>query len=150
MPRRAMVTRSLWTGLLLPPYRPDRVPPPVRRWTGREWRRIRLGALPADTDGRWFAYVEKRRLHLHRAATGNGIYEARFRRQGLRWRIVELMVSSSSFEYVRWTDDYEALHLEAVIETFLLRRNVPARWLQLAAMRNGPDSGNRSRESGDP
>jgi hypothetical protein len=121
--------------LLLPVYRPDHVPPPTRRWTRREWRRIRAGVLPATSDGRWFGYVEKRCLHLHRAATGNEIYEARFRRRGLRWRVVEVAVTSSAFEYVRWTDGYEALHLEAIIETFLLRHNVPATWHALAAMR---------------
>ena len=94
-----------------------------------------MGALPAATNRRWFAYVESDRLYLHRAATGNGIYEAQFCRCSSGWQVVDLAVNSSPSEYRRGTDEYEALHLEAIIETFLLRRNDPARWRQLTAMR---------------
>ena len=133
--RDAAVTRSSWPGLLLPAFEPDHIPPPGRIWAPREWRRIRMGALPPATDGRWFAYVASGRLHLHRAATGIGIYGAQFGRYPSGWRVVDLAVNSSPHEYRRGTDEYEALHFEAIVDTFLLRRNDPARWRRLRVMR---------------
>ena len=97
-----------------------------------------MGALPGTTGERWFAYVESDRLYLHRAATGNGIYEAQFARTGLGWQVVDLAVNSSPYEYRRGNDEYEALHLVAIVETFLLHRNVPEQWRRLTAMRSGP------------
>lgn len=139
-PVRRPVTRSDWSGLLLPVFEPARVPPPERPWTRSQWQRIAAGALPEATDGRWLAFVEHDRLYLHRAATGSGIYEVQFERRGLGRRIVEVLVSTSRFEYRRSSDECETLHVEAVIETFLLRRNVPDKWRMLTTLRSAESS----------
>jgi hypothetical protein len=57
---------------------------------------------------------------MHRSSTGAGVYEARFRRELLGWKIVAAEVEADPDANLRGTDDEETKTLQSLIETLLL------------------------------
>jgi hypothetical protein len=106
--------------MLTPTSQPQVIPPPDRVWTAREWAVIRRGHKSVDMDDKWNAFVEDRRLFLHRSWTGLCIYEAEFAPSGDGWRIAVAVVAGDHDSYRRQGDEYESAALEAVIEWELL------------------------------
>jgi hypothetical protein len=127
---RARVTRdSLPRLLALPAATP--IPVPARVWTDAEWEQIRLGHRARDMDDRWHAFVEDRRLFLHRSWTGAGVYEAEFAAADGGWHITEALVAGDPSTYRRGADRYESMLLEYLIDAVLLQRHNDTLWQRL-------------------
>lgn len=45
------------------------------RFSRDEYERLALGHIPGSQDDRWFVYVDKGVVHIHRSATGFAIFE---------------------------------------------------------------------------
>jgi O-acetyl-ADP-ribose deacetylase len=107
---------------LSPLSKPQAIPPPARRWSDAEWRRIQLGHRSGEMEDKWNAFVDGRRLFFHRSWTGYGIYEADFAPDGEDWVMTAARVTGDRDVYARSTDGYETLMLEALIDGKLLGR----------------------------
>jgi hypothetical protein len=117
--REPRVTRDDLGGLT-PLAAPESIPPPERVWNEADWDLIQRGHKSADMDDKWHAYVEGRRLYLHRSWTGRGIYEAEFGPVPDGWRLTSAVVEGDRSSYRRQADDYESALLEALIDGKLL------------------------------
>jgi hypothetical protein len=117
--RQPRITRDDLGGLA-PVAAPESIPPPGRVWSALDWDYIQLGHKSADMDDRWHAYVEGRRLYLHRSWTGLGVYEAEFGPVQDGWQITAAVVEGDRSSYRRQDDDYESALLEALVDGILL------------------------------
>jgi hypothetical protein len=79
-------------------------------------------------DDKWDAFVERDRLFLHRSWSGRGVYEARFTKSEIHWRISEAVVENDRTSYRRASDEAETLGLELIIESVLLQRFHQREW----------------------
>ena len=64
---------------------PVSIPPPEMILSREEMQEIAVGYRPIDMSDKWLAFMEDRRLFLHRSWTGIGIYEVTFAAKGFSW-----------------------------------------------------------------
>lgn len=107
-------------GGLMPAAAAEGIPPPERVWTEADWDLVQRGHQSADMHDKWDAYVEGRRLYLHRSWTGWGVYEADFGPVPDGGQMTSAVVAGDRSSYHRQDDNHESALLEALIDGKLL------------------------------
>jgi hypothetical protein len=102
---------------VIPISMPVHIPPPTRAFSEVEWLTLEAGHRSRDMEDKWFSFVERDRLFLHRSWTGHGIFECRFEPHEGHWSITGAVVEGDLTVYRRdgHSDDYENQLLERII-----------------------------------
>ena len=82
------------------------------------WPHAYFGLYPEGMDDRWFAYMERRRLRIHRSWTGFSTDEVKFDLAEEGFRITRIRVNDDSRQYARGSDAYEQVMAEWFIWAF--------------------------------
>lgn len=98
--------RSDWR--VHPPARTVDVLPTPTMYPWRMWPSVYFGVFPEAMEDKWFAYMENRRLRIHRSWTGHPIWEVSFILSPEGFQCGRLRVVNDPDVYERGTDLREA------------------------------------------
>jgi hypothetical protein len=99
--------RSDWTNH--PPRRTVLVRPEPTVYPWRMWPNVYFGLYPEQMEDKWFAFMEHRRLRVHRSWTGHPTYEFAFDLRHEGFTVSRLQVVDDPDVYERGPDRHEAL-----------------------------------------
>lgn len=117
-------TRQSWTNLK--PLPAQRSTLSVKRsFTRQEYERICLGFIPERMEDRWFIFVERDTLYVHRSWTGNCIYRLALIEDGTRYVAGEAIVNRDESQYAGGDDAYDEKLLMFLIDHLLLGERGP-------------------------
>lgn len=116
---RTPATRASWAGL---DFSGPFVPIPWRgSFSESQFELIRLGAIPAEMEDRWFAFFEDPELFVHRSWTGFCIYRVTFVQAADRHVVQTALVSDNRNRYRRKPDLEEVEFLDVLVDRLLLQ-----------------------------
>lgn len=116
---RTPATRASWGGL---DFSGPFVPIPWRgSFSKSQFELIRLGAIPAEMEDRWFAFFEDPELFVHRSWTGFCIYRVTFVQAADRHVVQTALVSDNRDRYRRKPDLEEVEFLDVLVDRLLLQ-----------------------------
>jgi hypothetical protein len=108
--------RSDWE--IRAPARTVDLRPPSAVYPWRMWPNVYFGLFPEVTDDKWFAYMEHRRLRVHRSWTGHPIYELGFELRPEGFVMERLRVVDDPAVYERGPDRHEMLMADWFVWNF--------------------------------
>ena len=116
---RTPATRASWGRL---DFSGPFVPIPWRgSFSESQFELIRLGAIPAEMEDRWFAFFEDPELFVHRSWTGFCIYRVTFVQAADRHVVQTALVSDNRNRYRRKPDLEEVEFLDVLVDRLLLQ-----------------------------
>jgi hypothetical protein len=119
MEPRTPATRASWGGL---DFSGPFVPIPWRgSFSESQFELIRLGAIPAEMEARWFAFFEDPELFVHRSWTGFCIYRVTFVQAADKHVVQTALVSDNRNRYRRKPDLEEVEFLDVLVDRLFLQ-----------------------------
>lgn len=92
-----------------PPTRTVDLDPAPTTYPWRMWPNVYFGLVPEEMEDKWFAYMERRHLRIHRSWTGHPIYELAFHLEPEGFSVRRLRVVDDPAVYDRGPERHEAL-----------------------------------------
>jgi hypothetical protein len=103
---------------VLAPTRTADVAPLDTRFPWELWPHVYFGLSPEQMEDKWFAYMERRKLRIHRSWTGFATYELNFDFEEGGFRIIRIRVNDEPRQYTRGNDAYEQVMAEWFVWAF--------------------------------
>ena len=117
---RTTATRQSWPNAQ--PLPQQRAPLSMEReFTEEEYELLSHGLIPEEMEDKWFIFLEEDVLYFHRSWTGFCIYQLTVRKEGPKYRVVEVLANRDSNQYSQTDDHYDVNLLTFLIDNFLLR-----------------------------